>query len=664
MATLFGLNKPNTNLRKNVFDLSEKTLFTMSAGQLVPVLCRELNPSEKVQLSMSSFTRTQPLNTAAFVRTRQYFHYFFVPYKQLWAGWDNFINGVDYRTSSAFDRAVGNTVPMLDLYEVIGTLLEQGYFVPNVGSGHANKKHDKDEHGFPYYYGISRLLDMLGYGMNFVHEVDGKKVRFSTLAEIIDALIVEYQKLNTPSTSEGTAPGASGTYRHGSLSARNPARDHIRHRTIYTDDSVRSYSQEKIRVLMTKLKGLNIKVNPFRLLAYQKIYSDFYKRDDYEMTRPGDFNIDDFGFGSKDTINSQTAGDIKRLLGMLRLRYRWLPKDYFTGVVPSELFNVGSVLEQFSDDNSPINHDFANLSIQDGFGNKHHFSSLFGRNVGLGSEGVTTSSIRAAFAIEKLLRLTRRAGGHDYISQISAHYGFEPPKGRGDKVEFLGGVTGNVDITEIITSANGTAESKDGKVKEAAFVGQVYGKGVGSSRSNDDIEFTAKEHGILMCIASIVPELDYSAEGLNVFNTKFKRGDYFHPELQDLGLQPVFAFELNHQVGDMDGYSNSDLLGFVPRYAEYKTAYDTLHGEFRNGRFFSTWSASQLVAIADDGGDNIEAKQAGSGISRNTLLINPKSLDRIFTIAFNGSEVTDQFMTQAQFVVKVIRPMSITGQNL
>lgn len=182
-----------------------------------------------------------------------------------------------------------------------------------------------------------------------------------------------------------------------------------------------------------------------------------------------------------------------------------------------------------------------------------------------------------------------------------------------------------------------------------------------------------------MCITSIVPEVDYSAEGLNKFNAKFDRGDYYHPEFQDLGLQPVFGYELkNHWISKVPSlvYSNyadvqnkrqgnyilmentevvhrrNSVLGFVPRYSEYKVSFDRLHGEFRNGRSLSAWSGSNMLDYDR------------SGVLINTLKIDARCLNRIFSVQYDGRESNDQFMCAAQFVTKAIRPMSITGQSI
>ena len=95
-------------------------------------------------------------------------------------------------------------------------------------------------------------------------------------------------------------------------------------------------------------------VNPFRFLAYQKVYFDYYRNPLYELNNPSAYNVDsDFGAHYDLTEVSST------------LRYRNWNKDYFTSLSPSfqgadyltDIVDMSSVLEL--EDNSNLKgHDF------------------------------------------------------------------------------------------------------------------------------------------------------------------------------------------------------------------------------------------------------------------------------------------------------------------
>lgn len=654
---LFGLNKPNTNLKKNVFDLSATNKFTLSAGMLVPCLVRELNPGEKVELSLASITRAQPLNTAAFVRMNQYYHAFFVPYKQLWSPWDNFINGVDYRQSTRALKA-GASVPAFTFKMLLEQLFRAGMLAgKDAVDGSFSKEKALDALGYSYVYGISRLLDMLGYGFEIT--IDPKSyVSTWTKSDEDDGDVYDEGVRDrfkhagiVPKRPNGKPVNAPPVQKLRIASFADFCKFVFNNSKVFLGADSTAYTsapavQPKLTQLIYDCFG-EYRFNPFRLLAYQKIYYDFYRRQDYEGSKPEHYNIDDF---NTDLMN---LSDNERLLGIFQLRYRWLAKDYFTGVVPSELFgtenlsvgnNVKSLLPEFRDAMSNI------VSVDSGSGSTSHFTSD-GRSVkGNSINDLSTRSIRAMFAIEKLLKLTRRAGDYDYISQTAAHYGVDVPRGRGEEVSFLGGWSSQIDISEVITTA----------LTEKGDPAQIYGRGVGTQQGKD-INYEAKEHGLLMVITSIVPDSDYSAVGMNNFNAKLYRGDYFHPEFQDLGLQPVMSHELAFQPHKLnrsatDKFGRSVMLGYAPRYAEYKTACDELHGEFRTGKEFSPWVSS--IKVLDNAFFN------ASGIKPSALLVSPSQLDSIFSVRFDGTESTDQFMCVCNNICKIIRPMTITGQNL
>ena len=653
---LFGVNKPNTNLRKNVFDLSATNKFTLSAGMLVPCLVRELNPGEKVELSLASITRAQPLNTAAFVRMNQYYHAFFIPYKQLWSPWDNFINGVDYRQSTR-DLRAGESIPAFTFKELYTQLFKAGILAgQDAVKGEFSSKNAVDALGYSYVYGISRLLDMLGYGFEITIKPTDYVTNWSKGED--DDVFIE---------GRGGHVGDYNFDHRGKTPAKPktpPTLDSVRIRIasfadfckfVFTNSKVflgvdnTAYAssapavQAKLTQLIYDCFG-EYRFNPFRLLAYQKVYYDFYRRQDYEGSKPEHYNIDDF---NADLISMT---DTQRLLGIFQLRYRWLAKDYFTGVVPSELFGTENLAQKNSVNALLPEYRQAMSNLVDGGAGTTSMISD-GRSVRLGNiNDVSTRSIRAIYAIEKLMRLTRRAGDYDYISQTSAHYGVDVPRGRGEEVSFLGGWSSQIDISEVVTTA----------LTEKGDPAQIYGRGVGTQQGKD-INYEAKEHGVLMVITSIVPDSDYSGVGMNNFNAKLYRGDYFHPEFQDLGLQPIMSHELAFQPHKFnrsasDKFGKSILLGYAPRYAEYKTACDELHGEFRTGKEFSLWVSS--IKVLDN------AFFTDAGIKPSALLVSPSQLDSIFSVRFNGTESTDQFMCVCNNIVKIIRPMSVTGQNL
>ena len=79
MANLFDYGDVKNHPRRSGFDLSKRFLFTAKVGELLPVYWRLTYPGDKFKLGVQHFTRTMPVNTAAFTRIREYYDWYWVP---------------------------------------------------------------------------------------------------------------------------------------------------------------------------------------------------------------------------------------------------------------------------------------------------------------------------------------------------------------------------------------------------------------------------------------------------------------------------------------------------------------------------------------------------------------------------------------------------------
>ena len=75
-------------------------------------------------------------------------------------------------------------------------------------------------------------------------------------------------------------------------------------------------------------------VNLLPLLAYQKVYFDFYSNSQWEKHLAYAYNVDYW------TGNTS----ISLAVDMLKLRYADYPKDYFTGILPASQYGSVAVL--------------------------------------------------------------------------------------------------------------------------------------------------------------------------------------------------------------------------------------------------------------------------------------------------------------------------------
>lgn len=609
---LFKLPSPHPNLSRNGYDLSSRKVFSAPAGALLPIGVWECNPTEKFSFKVDDFVRTQPLNTAAFARCKEYYHFFFVPYRSLWNHSDKFFTGVTngdrmYERPSFVDKLTANegnfvpaSMPSFYLDELHSLIVSQNkYLVEKLsayskdakkvykagGAGFAEKIErinldltnltlsSKDALGYDYAYGAFRLLHMLGYG------IDDKGQVFHPYRQVSDK---------------------------------------------ETGDRSFFFDMESLDEVLSYFIPHNL-ANPFRLLGYQRIYNDFYRNQLWEKPVPYTFNVD--------WCNSSTKLQLKNteVYQMCQLRYRHWTKDFYTGVYPTASYNEGIFnLPNYTNSKAEINKNNDGVSASAG--------------------AISTSDIRAMFALEKMLERTRAANGLDYSNQIAAHYGFKVPESRRDVAQFIGGVDNTIVINEVMSTAN---SSIDGTSKTGSVVGQVFGKGIGTM-SSDRIEFEAKEHGMIFCIYSISPQVDYDARQFDPFNRKFKREDYFQPEFENLGYQPLIQSDVCFGGTPLDGmkYGNT-VLGYTPRYSEYKTSRDMLYNQFMTGGSLNAWTTPR------NNYTNTKAR-----LSVPDLLIDPNVLYPIFGLKYNGKSDTDQFLINSYFDVKAVRPMAVNNQSL
>ena len=85
----------NARLPRNSFDMSYHSYFTSPAGLLLPNYVQDVQPGDFLKLDVEHFSRTMPVNTAAFSRYKEITDFYFVPYRLLWKWFDQFVTGVN-----------------------------------------------------------------------------------------------------------------------------------------------------------------------------------------------------------------------------------------------------------------------------------------------------------------------------------------------------------------------------------------------------------------------------------------------------------------------------------------------------------------------------------------------------------------------------------------
>lgn len=133
---LFNLKNIRNHPRRSAFDLSSKVAFSAKSGELLPIKWYFTMPGDKFTLKRQHFTRTQPVNTSAYTRIREYYDWFWVPLHLLWRNAPEVISqmqsNVQHAGSQTSALTLGSYLPTItnsQLYSVLSRLSgKKNYF--------------------------------------------------------------------------------------------------------------------------------------------------------------------------------------------------------------------------------------------------------------------------------------------------------------------------------------------------------------------------------------------------------------------------------------------------------------------------------------------------------------------------------------------------------
>ena len=115
--SLFSLKDIRNHPRRSAFDLSSKVAFSAKSGELLPIKWYFTMPGDKFTLKRQHFTRTQPVNTSAYTRIREYYDWFWVPLHLLWRNAPEVISqmqsNVQHAGSQLSALSLGNYLPTI-----------------------------------------------------------------------------------------------------------------------------------------------------------------------------------------------------------------------------------------------------------------------------------------------------------------------------------------------------------------------------------------------------------------------------------------------------------------------------------------------------------------------------------------------------------------------
>lgn len=368
-------------------------------------------------------------------------------------------------------------------------------------------------------------------------------------------------------------------------------------------------------------------ISPLFLAAYQKIYFDHYRNTAYESNDVSSYNLDSF-IGISGVGNELSVEVLKKLL---TLRYANMRKDYVHNFYPSLNFVQSQTNVSTSLPSNVVGYGETQpgVSSSSGAGNVVFPSIIQGNSQG----AFTTTNLRAAFALEKLLRASAFAPQH-VKDQFKARFGYSPKAESGHESMRIGGFKATINIGEVTS----TADTKDNDM--GLSLGSIGGKGVGAADYSRPIDFTPDEDGIIMAISYVLPTTMYDSRMIDPIHQKFNPEDWYQTEYLNLGLQPLLQKHCwlyhNPNSSDSDNLAaNNFIKGLSPRDMELKLSVDKNHGMFYDGQPLSPYSIH--------GQKRFGPTSAQTGANYTYFKFDPADLDSVFVQQFDGSEYSDQF---------------------
>lgn len=401
----------------------------------------------------------------------------------------------------------------------------------------------------------------------------------------------------------------------------------------------------------------NVCVYP--LLAYQKIYADFFRYTQWERSNPSTFNVD-WMTGSGDTeLKSSQFTDFTGYT-MFDLRYCNYQKDLFHGVLPNAQY--GDTAQLGVDGNVNESHYTYRYGIQPGengpngaasFVNKSGTQDLILSSAGssgtplpylslknMSVEQVGQFSIlalRQAEALQKWKEISQ-AAEEDYKQQIQAHWGQPVSDFLSGMCTYLGGHSSTVSVNEVVNTNLVQGDSDQ--------PAELAGKGINSV--NGKISFNSNgQYGVIMCIYHALPLLDYITSGTDMKLLHVESSSFPIPEMDSIGMEllPEAAFLNNGYLGSqLSGIS----LGYVPRYIDWKTDFDRCVGDFANT--YQSWilpysdtnSQKYVTGPREDSNPNV----TGPDSSFAFFKVNPSIVDPMFAASMTDELDTDPLRCQ------------------
>lgn len=546
---------PKPKVPRNVFNLSNQVALSMSFNKCYPARIMEVIPGDLFSVSAEMFTRLMPMLAPVLNDMKVRINAFYVPFRTL---------------NNHFNEFMWN-----------------------------NKDGDYSE--VMPYSSIRHLLFVLsGIGLE----------DYSTFSEWVDA--------------ESIAPAdvqryVQNAYRYVLL-LRYMGIPYDYSSFVLTDmdpDLIWSTLQEFYNDNLPETSILRVNLAPF--FAYEKVWNEYFRDENlvddiFEVFSANSSFPDWQNWTGKIDIGSDwSSSDMRAFMELMQLRPKAWGHDRFTsalpfaqrgpdvalpiefsgdypvkyngnrnyGYLPSSPAQAGRLRPNNSSQSDRVALEYENGSGSTGDVNGRVVAGAFdqgetaqmsydpGDTLYADVDDVQISStirdFRRALRLQQWYENSAR-GGYRPNEAALAHFGVSVPDQSLQRAQFLGGMSSPLVISEVPQTSEGTQSSPQGTLAGKAT---SYGNG-------HLFKQFFSEHGFIIIMTSCTVRANYF-QGLDRMFSRMTRDEYAWPEFANLGEEPIYTKEIYAQE---PGVADDTVFGYLPRYADYKSAVNQIKGDF------------------------------------------------------------------------------------
>lgn len=179
--------------------------------------------------------------------------------------------------------------------------------------------------------------------------------------------------------------------------------------------------------------------------------------------------------------------------------------------------------------------------------------------------GISINDFRNVNALQRFQERYLKAGTK-YQNIVYEFFGTNPPIGE-EFPEYIGGVTTNINVSKVVSTADTGDKGLGGYVGQGSF-----------ATKGGSIRCFCAEESYIMGVMYFTVTPTYS-QMLPRHFSKTQLLDFYNPQFANIGLQPVYR----HQIAPLQLSSSEvgEVFGYNRPFSEYVSMQDEVHGNFR-----------------------------------------------------------------------------------